>query len=34
MAVGGAAWLLFSVMNYYTHIGLLANLHQKTGFEI
>jgi hypothetical protein len=34
MGVGGAAWLLFSVMNYYTHIGLLVNLLQKTRFEM
>jgi hypothetical protein len=34
LAVSGAAVLLFSVMNYYTHIGLLVNLLQKTGFKL
>jgi hypothetical protein len=34
MAVSGAAFLLFSVMNYYTHIGLLVNMLQKESFKI
>ena len=34
MAVSGVALLLFSVMNYYTHIGLLVNLLQKKSFRM
>ena len=34
MVLSGTAVLLFSVMNYYTHIGLLVNTLQKTGFRI
>jgi hypothetical protein len=34
MAVSGAVLLLFSVMNYYTHIGLLVNMLQKKSFKI
>jgi uncharacterized membrane protein len=34
MAVSGTVFLLFSVMNYYTHIGLLVNLLQKTSFKM
>ena len=34
MVLSGTAVLLFSVMNYYTHIGLLVNMLQKTGFRI
>lgn len=29
MAASGAVWLLFSLMNYYTHIGLLARLLEE-----
>jgi hypothetical protein len=34
MAATGAVWLLFSVMNYYTHIGLLVNMHLNKSFKI
>jgi hypothetical protein len=34
MALSGAAMLLFSVMNYYTHIGLLVNMLQKKSFKM
>lgn len=34
MAVSGAGFLLFSVMNYYTHIGMLVNMLQNKSFRI
>src|SRR5262245_51871846 len=34
MAASGAAFLLFSLMNYYTHIGLLVNMLQKASFKM
>lgn len=34
MVVAGVAFLLFSAMNYYTHIGLLLNLERGTMIRI
>lgn len=34
MVVAGVAFLLFSAMNYYTHIGLLLNLQRGTHIQI